>query len=215
MGMDGFLDDRGADARRSAPAALRNRDAILAELRDLLADAGRVLEIASGTGEHAVHFAAALPHLTWQPSDQDPELRASVAAHAAAAGLGSVAAPVPLDVTAAPWPVEGPGADRFDAVFCANMIHIAPWPATEGLLRGAGAVLRPGGRLILYGPFKEGGAHTAESNAEFDARLRAQDPSWGVRDLDAVATAAAAHGLTLDRVIAMPANNRMVVFRRG
>jgi len=201
-------------ARRSAPAALRNRDPILSELTRLLAGAGRVLEIASGTGEHAVHFAAGLPHLTWQPTDRDADLRASVAAHRAAAGLGNLAAPLALDAAGAPWPVEGEGAEPFDAVFCANMIHIAPWAAAEGLLRGAGVVLRPGGRLILYGPFRRGGAHTAPSNEAFDARLRAEHPGWGVRDLEAVADEASPHGLGLEQVVDMPANNLLVVFAR-
>lgn len=211
-GQPGVDGDPGA--RRSAPAALRNRDPILSELTRLLADAARVLEIASGTGEHAVHFAAGLRHLTWQPSDRDAGLRASVAAHRAAAALGNLAAPIALDAAEAPWPVEGEGAEPFDAVFCANMIHIAPWAAAEGLLSGAGRILRPGGRLVLYGPFRRGGQHTAPSNEAFDARLRAEHPGWGVRDLEAVAAEASRHGLELDQVIGMPANNLLVVFVR-
>jgi SAM-dependent methyltransferase len=199
------------DPRRSAPATLRNRDAILAVLRRHLPAAGTVLEVASGTGEHAIHFAAALPGLSFQPSDPDPAARASTDAWVRAAGLGNIRPTLALDAAAAEtWPVE-----RADAVLCINMIHIAPWAAALGLVRGAARLLPPGGPLVLYGPFRRGGTHTAPSNAAFDAGLRAQDPAWGVRDLEAVAAAAAAAGFDPAPVIeAMPANNLTLVLRR-
>jgi hypothetical protein len=198
------------DARRHAPATLRNRDAILGVLHDVLPARGLVLEVASGSGEHAVHFAAALPGLTFQPSDADAAARASCDAWARAAALANVRPALALDAMAPPeaWPVA-----RADAVFCANMIHIAPWAAALGLLRGAARLLAAGAPLVLYGPFRREGAHTAESNAAFDAALRAQDPAWGVRDLEAVAAAAAAVGFGPPAVTAMPANNLAVVVR--
>ena len=190
-------------------AAQRNRDSILSVLRRVLPPQGLVLEIASGTGEHAVHFAANLPGVTWQPSDQDADYLASIVAHRAAATLPNLLAPLVLDVTAPAWP-----AARSDAVVCINMIHIAPWQATEGLISGAGRVLRPDGVLFLYGPYKQGGRHTAPSNEAFDADLRARNPEWGVRDLDDVTALAAKHGLDFVEWVAMPANNLSVVFRR-
>lgn len=197
------------DARRHAPATARNRDPILAVLRRHLPPTGTLLEISAGTGEHAVHFAAAFPGLTWQPTDPDPGARASIAAWAREAKLNNLRPPLALDAAAANWPV-----DRADAVLCINMIHIAPWPAGLGLLRGAARILPPGGPLILYGPFKRGGAHTAPSNAAFDAGLRAQDPAWGVRDLETVAAEAAAAGFGPPELVEMPANNLMPIFRR-
>jgi SAM-dependent methyltransferase len=169
-----------------------------------------VLEVASGTGEHAVFFAGRLPDVHWQPSDPDADHRASVASWIAHAGLANIAAPLPLDATDdATWPDE-----TFDAVFNANMIHISPWAACEGLLRGASRVLRPGGVLVTYGPYMRGGQHTAPSNAAFDASLRARHPEWGVRDLDTVVAAATARDLRLTEVVEMPANNLCVVFER-
>lgn len=193
---------------QSAPAAERNKDPILEVLRAVLPDSGLVLEIASGTGQHVVHFAAALPGLVWQPSDPDAAARASVAGHVAAAGLANVRPPLALDAAAADWPL-----DAAAAVICSNMIHIAPWAACEGLIAGAGRVLPSGGPLVLYGPFRHGGVHTAPSNAAFDASLRARDPRWGVRDLDDVARLAGPRGLVLEEVVAMPANNLSVIFR--
>src|SRR5882724_1743263 len=198
------------DNALTAPAVARNRDPILAVLRDVLPAAGTVLEIASGTGEHAVHFAAALPHLTWQPTDPDSQSRRSIAAHAAQAGLANLLPPLELDASAPVWPVT-----RADAVVSINMIHIAPWRATQGLMAGAARVLPAGAPLYLYGPFRQHGLHTAPSNAAFDESLRARDPAWGVRDLDEVAALAAGHGLTLQRSVAMPANNLSVIFRRN
>jgi SAM-dependent methyltransferase len=198
------------NARRFAPATERNREPILAVLRRVLPATAAVLEVASGTGQHAVHFARAWPGVRWQPTDLDDEMLASIAAWTHAEGLANLAAPLRLDVTADPWPALG----AFDAIFCANMIHIAPWACCLGLLRGADAHLHAGGVLVLYGPFKIGGAHTAPSNAAFDADLRARDPSWGVRDLEAVAEAALAHALSLEERVAMPANNQTLVLRK-
>lgn len=196
-------------AARTAPSVARNRGPILAILREVLPPEGVVLEVASGTGEHAVHFAAGLPGLVWQPSDPDPEARGSIAAHRAAAGLPNLLAPLDLDATAPSWPVQ-----RADAVVAINMVHISPWRATEGLTAGAGRVLPPGGVLYLYGAFRQEGRHTAPSNAVFDESLRARNPEWGVRDVAEVAAVAARHGLDLVRQVAMPANNLSLVFMR-
>lgn len=201
------------DPRRFAPAALRNRDAILGVLRSVLPATGLVLEVASGSGEHALHLAAALPGLVFQPSDAAPAARASIDAWAAGAGLPNLRPALALDAAAAAadWPIA-----RADALLCVNMIHIAPWEAALGLMAGAARLLAaPGAPLVLYGPFRRGGAHTAPSNAAFDNSLRAQDPRWGVRDLEAVAEAAAAAGFGPPEVVAMPANNLTLVFRRG
>jgi Protein of unknown function (DUF938) len=199
-----------SDARRFAPATERNRGPILEVLRGVLPAQGCVLEIASGTGEHAVWLAGQLPALTFQPSDPDADNRTSIAAWIAAAGVTNVNAPLALDATDDRWVI----ASESSAVLCINMIHIAPWSATLGLMRNAAAVLPPGGVLYLYGPFKRGGMHTAPSNAEFDAGLRARDPAWGVRDLETVVETARMAGLTLADTVAMPANNLSVVFRR-
>ena len=197
------------DRRLTAPAVARNRDPILAVLRRILPPDGLVLEVASGTGEHAAYFAAALPQLLWQPSDPDAVARASIAAHGTAARLANLLPPLDLDAAADRWP-----ATRADAVLCINMIHIAPWAAAMGLFAGAARLLPAGGVLYLYGPFKEGGRHTAPSNEAFDADLRARNALWGVRDLEEVAALARRHGLDHAETIAMPANNRSVVFRR-
>ena len=194
--------------KRHAPATERNREPILEVLRAQLPERGTVLEVASGTGEHAAFFAPALAPLVWQPSDPDPELRRSIAAHAAETGCETLRPPLELDASAETWPIEAA-----EAVVCCNMIHIAPWAAALGLLRGAGRILPPGGPLILYGPFIVDG-ETAESNRDFDASLKARDPAWGVRELREVERAAAAEGLHLAETIAMPANNLSVVFRR-
>ncbi len=194
-----------------SPAAERNKGPILEVLRGVLPARGRVLEVASGTGQHVMHFAAALPALEWQPSDPDPLRRASIAARLAAGGAGNVRAPLALDVHDRPWPAAGPLA----AVVCINMIHIAPESATEALLAGAaGALAAGGGVLFLYGPFRRGGRHTAPSNADFDARLRAENPAWGVRDLESVLASAARHGFLAAEPVPMPANNLSVVLRR-
>jgi len=195
------------DSRRHAPAAVRNREPILEVLSRVLPARAAVLEVASGTGEHAAFFATALPGLVWQPSEHDVEAFASIIAWTE--GLPNVRAPLRLDAAQDPWPVT-----TVDAVFNANMIHIAPWEACLGLLRGAGRHLGPGGVLVLYGPYTLAGRHTAPSNAAFDDDLRRRDPSWGVRDLDAVAEAAQARGLVLRERVAMPANNQTLVFVR-
>ena len=157
------------------------------QARRVLPRSGLVLEIASGTGEHAVHFAGALPGLTWQPSDPDETARRSIEAHRDAAGLPNLRPPLALDAAAPIWPVE-----RADAVVAINLVHIAPWAATLGLMAGGARVLPPDGVLVLYGPYKEDGAHTAPSNAAFDASLKAQNSAWGVRDLEEVEAAAQA-----------------------
>jgi len=194
------------ETRLYAPATARNRDVILTTIRTILPPTGLVLEVASGSGEHVAHFAAALPALTFQPTDPRPEARAS--ADAWNAGLPNVRSALALDV-GAPWPV-----DAADAVLCSNMIHVAPWPATPALIAGAATLLGRGAPLILYGPFRRNGAHTAPSNAEFDADLRAQDPTWGIRDLEAVAALAVEAGFAPPVAVPMPANNLTLVFRR-
>ncbi|WP_430912629.1 DUF938 domain-containing protein [Methylobacterium sp. sgz302541] len=201
--------DASGDALH-APATLRNRDPILAVLRRILPARGRVLEIASGSGEHAVHFSRNLPGLDWLPSDPDEEALRSIRAHRAAARLPNLAEPVLLDAQAASWPVTAA-----DAVVAINMIHIAPPAATGGLAAGAGRVLAPGGLLFLYGPFVEADQEAAPGNRAFDADLRARNPEWGLRDLAWVAAAAAAGGLALEERVAMPANNLGVVFRKA
>ena len=195
--------------KRYAPATERNREQILAALRPLLKAGSVVLEVASGSGEHACFFAASLPEVTWQPSDRDPESLASIEAYRAEAGLANLRAPVRVDAASEVWPIE-----RASAVVAINMIHIAPWAACEGLVRGAARVLGEGGVLVLYGPYRIPGEVFAASNEAFDASLRARDPAWGVRRLDEV-TALAAAGLAREAVMAMPANNHVVVFRRG
>ncbi|KXV12541.1 SAM-dependent methyltransferase [Caballeronia megalochromosomata] len=195
--------------RRRAPAAERNRDAILSVLARVLPQSGVVLEIASGTGQHAVHCAAALPGIVWQPSDPDADARDSIAAWRAQAGLANLNAPLALDVLSDDW-----GIGDVAAIVCINMIHIAPWEAAESLFRGAGARLGAGGVLYLYGPYRRNGAHTAPSNEAFDQQLRARDPRWGVRDLEAVEALGEQAGLTLVETVAMPANNFSVVFEK-
>lgn len=195
------------DHRRYAPAAARNRDPILAVLRSVLPAQGTVLEVASGSGEHAIHFAAALPDLRIQPSDPDPAAVLSITAWAAMAGLANLLPPLRLDAAAADWPVA-----RADAILCINMIHIAPWAATLGLLAGAGRLLEAGAPLFLYGPFRRAGRALEPSNAAFDQDLRRRDPAWGLRVLEDVAERAAAAGFAAPLVTEMPANNLSVVF---
>ena len=203
------MTSEGVSGAQTAPAVARNRDPILAVLRRVLPAQGTVLEIASGTGEHAVHFAGALPGMTWQPTDPDMVALRSIAAWRETARLPNLLAPLVLDVTSAVWPVQ-----RADAMVCINMIHISPWRAAEALMAGAARLLAPGGVLFLYGPYKEGGAHTAPSNEAFDASLRARNPEWGVRDLDDVKALAEREGVDFVERVAMPANNLSVVFRR-
>lgn len=205
------------DARRFSPSCARNREPILEVLRRVLPARGSVLELASGTGEHAVHFAEHLPGLVFYPSDVSPAALASIEAWRAFVQLGNMRSPVTLDVTAPEWPLEsaaagGPGA--LDAVLCANMIHISPWDCCLGLMRGAGRYLRAGGVLVIYGPFRINGEHTAPSNRDFDASLRRRDPRWGVRDLEDVMAAAADCELDFVERVSMPANNLSLIFHR-
>jgi SAM-dependent methyltransferase len=193
----------------TSPSVARNRDPILAVLRRVLPPAGIVLEIASGTGEHAVHFAAALPHLMWQPTDRDEQALKSIAAYREASSLPNLLAPLVLDASASAWPIE-----RADAVVAINMIHISPWRATQGLMAGAGRALLPGGVLYLYGAYREKGVHTAPSNGAFDLDLRRRNPEWGVRDVEEVTSLASVHGLKLAERVPMPANNLSLVFQR-
>ena len=195
--------------KRHAPATARNRQPILDVLRPRLPAKGLVLEIASGSGEHVVYFAEALPDLVFQPSDPSTEARASIDDWVQTEGLGNVRAALALDATGDVWPVE-----RADAVLCCNMIHIAPWEAAVGLIAGAAGVLADGGTLYLYGPYRRGGRHTAPSNEAFDRDLRQRNPAWGVRDLEAVSALAAAEGFSPPEIIAMPANNLSLVFKR-
>lgn len=201
--------DGGDEARRHAPATLRNRDAIAAVLAGWLPPAGTVLEVASGSGEHVVHFAAAFPRLDWQPSDPDADALSSIAAWSADERASNLAPPLMLDAAAADWPLASA-----DAVLCINMVHISPWAATLGLLAGAARILPKGAPLILYGPYLEAEVETAESNRAFDAGLRARNPEWGLRDRHQVAAAAADTGLAFAERRAMPANNLMLLFRR-
>jgi SAM-dependent methyltransferase len=193
----------------TSPSVARNRDPILAVLRRVLPQAGVVLEIASGTGEHAVHFATALPHLMWQPTDRDEQALKCIAAHREASGLPNLLAPLMLDASASAWPVE-----QADAIVAINMVHISPWRATQGLMAGAGRALLPGGVLYLYGAYREKGVHTAPSNAAFDLDLRRRNPEWGVRDVEEVTSLASVHGLKLAEQVLMPANNLSLVFQR-
>lgn len=195
------------DARLFSPSAARNREAILLALRPHLPVTGLVLEIASGSGEHLAHLAPALPALQFQPSDQAAEARASIDAWCAP--WPNVCPALALDAAARTWPVA-----RADAVLCINMIHIAPWAAARGLVAGAARVLTPGGVLAVYGPFMRDGAHTAPSNAAFDADLRARDPAWGVRAFEDLADLADGCGFAAPVADAMPANNLLVTFRR-
>jgi SAM-dependent methyltransferase len=199
-----------SDPRLYHSHVARNRAPILDVLRRVLPAHGLVLEVASGSGEHAAFFASALPSVSWQPSDADPRALASIAAFQAEAGAANLLAPVRLDVTAAHWPV-----DRADAIVCNNMIHIAPWAVGEGLMAGAGRILPAGGVLYLYGPYRIGGRQTAPSNEEFDAWLRGQNAQWGIRDLGEVTDLAVRCGLTLVETVPMPANNLSVIFQRG
>lgn len=198
-----------ADPRLRAPSAQRNRDAILAVLADILPPSGRVLEIASGSGEHAVHFAGALPGLSFQPSDPSPDAVASIAAWTAESGLGNILPPLVVDAAASDWPIE-----TADAILCINMIHIAPWAAAEGLFRHAGRLLKQGQPLYLYGPYRRPDQPLEPSNAAFDESLRGRDPAWGLRDLDAVAALGTTNGFGAPEVIEMPANNLSVIFRK-
>ena len=201
---------KAEDPRRSAPAALRNRDPILRVLRDVLPESGTVLELASGSGEHAMHFARALGGLSWQPSDPASDARASIRAWLETEGPANLLPPMDIDATAASWPIA-----RADAIVCINMVHISPWEATEGLMQGAGRILPAGAPLVLYGPYRRGDRALEPSNAAFDADLRRRDPRWGLREIAEVAACGQGHGLAMERIVEMPANNLMLIFRRN
>jgi len=209
------LEQRGvsADQRMFSPTAARNSEPILAVLKRVLPTKGAVLEIGCGTGEHAVHFAGAMPRLTWLPSDPDSDCRASTASWIRFTRLSNVLPPVDIDVCAKSWGIEQ--SAPFDAIVSLNMVHIAPWAASLGLFAGAGRLLRAGGLLFLYGPFMRNGVHNAPSNAAFDASLRARNPSWGVRDIAELERVGESSGLSLRETIEMPANNMSLVFSAG
>jgi SAM-dependent methyltransferase len=194
--------------KRRAPATERNREPIAAVLREVLPPRGLVLEVASGTGEHAAYFARLFPALDWQPSDPDPDALNSITAWAADAGLPNLRDPVQLDA-AGTWAIT-----QADAILCINMVHISPWAATLGLLDGAARLLPAGAPLYLYGPYRRAGILTAPSNEAFDRSLKERNPEWGLRNLEDVAAEAERRALRLDRVVEMPANNLSVVFRR-
>lgn len=204
-----FYEADAAGARRSAPAALRNRGAIAEVLADWLPESGRVLEVASGTGEHVVYFAERFSQLEWQPSDAHPEALASIVAWREAAGLPNVLPPVEIDASASKWPV-----DFADAVLNINMVHISPWAAALGLLDGTARLLRPGQPLILYGPWLEDDIPTSPSNRAFDSDLRLRDPDWGLRRVKDFAAAAEERDLMLEETRPMPANNLMLLLKR-
>jgi hypothetical protein len=196
------------DHRQYAPATIRNRDFILDVLRDVLPTTGVILEIASGSGEHVVHFARNLPSVVFQPSDPEPEALLSVAAWVEDAQVTNVRTPIVLDVSQSPWPIASA-----DGIICINMVHISPWDATIGLITGAAATLPPGSPLYLYGPYRRKGVAMAPSNQAFDRNLRDRNPTWGLRDLEAVAAIAQSVGFSVPMVTEMPANNLSVVFR--
>ena len=197
------------DNRLYYPATQRNRDAILDVLRGTLPPAGLVLEIASGSGEHVAHFAQALPDLTFQPTDPEADALRSIAAWSGERRLSNIRAPMMLDASSQLWPVA-----KADAILCINMVHISPWAATLGLLRGAARILPAGAPLYLYGPYIQSDVATAPSNEAFDASLKARNPEWGLRNLDDVAAAARNAGFSAPAVTPMPANNLSVVFWR-
>jgi cyclopropane fatty-acyl-phospholipid synthase-like methyltransferase len=205
-----FYEAPAFEARRSAPAALRNREPIAEVLAEWLPSTGLVLEIASGTGEHAVYFAERFADLDWQPSDVDTGALTSVAAWREASGLRNVRAPVALDSADLVWPI-----DRADAVLSINMVHISPWQSALGLLGGAARILATGAPLILYGPWLADDIETADSNLAFDSNLKQRDPRWGLRRVEDLAAAGEERGLHLEKTRAMPAHNLMLLLRRG
>ena len=201
--------EKQADGKWFLPPSERNKGPILDVLSRVLPARGVVLEIASGTGQHVVHFAKALPGLAWQPSDPDPELRESIALRVHEQQLANVNPPIDLDVASLPWPLQ-----TADAVVCINMIHVAPWAATLALFEGAKALLPAQHVLFLYGPYRRFSDHTSESNAQFDSDLRAHNSEWGLRDVEAVSEVAARASFVLAEIVEMPANNFSLVFER-
>jgi hypothetical protein len=194
-----------------SPAADRNKEPILAQLRSVLGERGTALEIASGTGQHTVWFAAALPGWTWQPTEFDPDMLPAIAERVAQSEVSNALPPIRLDVTESHWPLT----TKYDAMFCANMLHIAPWSACAGLMAGAARHLAAGGSLVTYGPYFENEVPTAPSNLAFDESLRARDLSWGIRQIDEVVAEARRNGLALAQRHAMPSNNLLLVFTRS
>ena len=201
--------------KRYAPATERNREPILAVLRDSLPDEGSVLEIASGTGQHAFFFTQHLTTCYWLPTDKDVANLASIASWREESDAANLLPPCQLDVRDSIWPIDGSLPEPVSAIVNINMLHISPWSCCQALFAGAAEVLNQGALVMLYGPFKRDGLHTAPSNAAFDEQLRSQDPEWGVRDLEAVVDVAVEQGFACQSVIEMPANNLLVVFKRG
>ncbi len=211
-----FGEDEDPDRRLRGPAFARNHAPIWSVIAPFLHDrGGDVLEVGSGTGEHVVAYAARSPAITWWPSDVDPRRLASIAAWRAHAGLANVQAPMRIDLLEAGWDARLPMAEPLRAILSINVLHISPWGVTESLLAGAARRLAPDGRLLVYGPFRRDGAHTAPSNAAFDASLRAQDPAWGVRDTADIAAAAERWGLRIAEMVPMPANNFTLAIARN
>jgi hypothetical protein len=210
MGDRRFYESTAAGARRSAPAALRNREAIAEVLRQWLPSSGLVLEIASGSGEHAIYFAECFPDLEWQPSDVHPDALSSIAAWRAEAGRTNLRPPLIVDASSPDWPI-----DRADALLSINMVHISPWASALGLLDGAARLLSPGGPLIMYGPWLKNDIPTAASNRDFDADLKRRDPQWGLRRVEDFAAESEKRGLGIEATSAMPANNLMLLLRRS
>jgi hypothetical protein len=204
-----FYEAQASGERRSAPAALRNREPIAEVLAEWLPPSGLVLEIASGTGEHAVYFAERFPDLEWQPSDLHPDALASIEAWRGESRMPNLLAPITLDASSPDWPIE-----TADAVLSINMVHISPWASALGLLDGASRLLAAGGPLILYGPWLKNDIETAPSNLDFDADLKRRDPQWGLRRVEDFASAATGRGLELEQTRQMPANNLMLLLRR-
>jgi len=205
-----FYEGESEGARRSAPAALRNREPIAEVLAEWLPETGLVLEVASGTGEHAAFFAEQFPKLKWQPSDLHPDALASIRAWRAETGLPNLLEPIAIDAASGDWPIE-----RADAVFNSNMVHISRWASATGLLDGASRLLTPGRPLILYGPWLTDAVETAPSNLAFDSDLKRRDPEWGLRKVEDFAAEARLRGLDLVEQRPMPANNLMLLFRKG
>ena len=212
----GSLGKAPDEGRLDAPAFHRNHEAIWDAVAGFLATArGDVLEVGSGTGQHAAEFARRAPQLIWWPSDILPSHLASIEGWRLKAGLANLRAPQRIDLAAPAWTWNGDAGSTLTAILCVNTLHISPWRVSENLIAGAGRLLRPGGRLFIYGPFKRDGAHTAPSNAAFDATLRAENPEWGVRDVGDLSTLAQAAGLTLIATTPMPANNLVLTFARA
>ena len=209
MTSERFYEAPAAGTRRSAPAALRNREPIAGVLEEWLPPTGLVLEIASGSGEHVVHFADRFPALEWQPSDVHPDALASILAWRNEAGEPNIREPIAIDAASSDWPL-----DRADAVLSINMVHISPWASALGLLDGAARLLSAAAPLILYGPWLRADVPTAPSNLAFDADLKRRNPQWGLRGVEDFAQSASGKGLDLAEIRQMPANNLMLLFRR-